>query len=104
MPTQDPFVYTISVTATEGVPLARVEDVTLAAIEDVRTQGLTPQELRKAKNQLRARLVFENDSITNMRISSGTTRRSTAGASLRRCLNASRRSRSTRLRPWRSDG
>jgi zinc protease len=66
MPTQDPFVYTISVTATEGVSLARVEDVTLAAIEDVRTRGLTPQELRKAKNQMRARLVFENDSITNI--------------------------------------
>ena len=66
MPTQDPFVYTISVTATEGVPLSRVEDATLGAIEDVRTRGLTPQELRKAKNQMRARLVFENDSITNI--------------------------------------
>lgn len=66
MPTQDPFVYTISVTATEGVPLARVEEVTLGAIEEVRTRGLTAHELRKAKNQLRARLVFENDSITNI--------------------------------------
>jgi len=66
MPTQDPFVYTISVTATEGVPLARVEEVTLGAIEDVRASGLTAHELRKAKNQLRARLVFENDSITNI--------------------------------------
>jgi zinc protease len=66
MPTQDPFVYTISITATEGVPLARVEEATLASIEQVRTQGLTAQELRKAKNQMRARLVFENDSITNI--------------------------------------
>ena len=66
MPTQDPFVYTVSVTATEGVPLARVEEATLAALEIVRRQGLTAQELRKAKNQLRARLVFENDSITNI--------------------------------------
>jgi zinc protease len=66
MATQDPFLYTISVTATEGVPLSRVEEATLAALEQVRTQGLTAQELRKAKNQLRARLVFENDSITNI--------------------------------------
>ena len=28
--------------------------------------GITPQELVKAKTQLRARLVFENDSITNI--------------------------------------
>jgi zinc protease len=66
MPTQDPFVYTISVTATEGVSLARVEEATLAAIDEVRRHGLDAQELRKAKNQLRARLVFENDSITNI--------------------------------------
>jgi zinc protease len=66
MPTQDPFVYTVSVTATEGVPLARVEEATLAALDRVRSEGLTAQELRKAKNQLRARLVFENDSITNI--------------------------------------
>ena len=29
-------------------------------------ERLTPKELRRAKNQLRARLVFENDSITNI--------------------------------------
>ena len=27
---------------------------------------MTPQEVERAKNQLRARLVFENDSITNI--------------------------------------
>ena len=32
----------------------------------MRTEGLTTAELRKAKNQLRARLVFENDSVTNV--------------------------------------
>ena len=64
--TQDPFLYTISVTATEGTPLTRVEEATLAALETVRSSGLTAQELRKAKNQLRARLVFENDSISNI--------------------------------------
>ena len=66
VPTQDPFLYTISVTATEGTPLARVEEAALAELDRVRLEGVTEAELLKARNQLRARLVFENDSITNI--------------------------------------
>ena len=66
LPTEDPFLYTISATATDGVPLDRVEHALLAELERVRINGITPEELGKAKNQLRARLVFENDSITNI--------------------------------------
>jgi zinc protease len=66
VPTQDPFLYTISLTATEASPLQLLEDAALAEIDRVRADGVTPQELRKAKNQLRARLVFEQDSITNI--------------------------------------
>jgi len=66
VPTQQPFLYTISVTATEGSVLSRVEDGALRAIDRVRTDGVTVEEVQKAKNQLRARLVFENDSITNI--------------------------------------
>lgn len=66
LPTHQPFLYTISLTATEGVPLARVEEAVLTEIDRVRINGITQQELEKAKLQLRARLVFENDSITNI--------------------------------------
>ena len=66
VPTEEPFLYTISATATEGTPLAVVEEALLAALERVRTDGVTAHELRKAKNQLRARLVFESDSISNI--------------------------------------
>jgi len=66
LPTADPFLYTVSVTATDGVSLDRVEAATASELDRVRTNGITPPELRKAKNQLRARLVFENDSITNI--------------------------------------
>jgi zinc protease len=66
LPTEEPFLYTISVTATDGVSLDRVEAATLTEVERARSNGITPQELQKAKNQLRARLVFENDSITNI--------------------------------------
>jgi zinc protease len=66
LPTQHPFLYTISLTATEGTSLALLEEATLREVEGVRTGGVTPQELQKVKNQLRARLVFENDSVTNI--------------------------------------
>ena len=66
VPTADPFLYTVSLTAASGTPLARLEEATLAAIDEVRVHGITEAELRKAVHQLRARLVFENDSITNI--------------------------------------
>jgi zinc protease len=66
VPTQQPFMYTVSATATEGTALERLEEATLAEINRVVREGVTPQELTKAKTQLRARLVFENDSITNI--------------------------------------
>lgn len=66
VPTQEPFLYTISITATDGVPLRAVEDAALAEIERVRRAGVTPHDLERAQTQLRARLVFENDSITNI--------------------------------------
>ena len=66
LPTQHPFLYSISLTATEGTSLSVLEEATLREIELVRGSGVTAQELQKVKNQLRARLVFENDSVTNI--------------------------------------
>jgi zinc protease len=66
LPTADPFLYTISMTATEGTALARLEEAARAEIERVRSGGISDAELIKARTQLRARLVFENDSITNI--------------------------------------
>jgi len=66
VPTQQPFLYTISVTSTEGTTLDAVEHATLAEVDRVRAGGITPAELRKAQHQLRARLVFEGDSISNI--------------------------------------
>lgn len=64
--TQEPFLYTISLTANEGTPLPAVEDVLFTDLERVRIEGPTVQEVQRAKTQLRARMVFENDSITNI--------------------------------------
>jgi zinc protease len=66
LPTRDPFLYVISVTATEGTPLATLEQAAVAELDRVMGQGITPQELAKVRNQLRARLVFETDSVTNI--------------------------------------
>jgi zinc protease len=66
VPTLDPFLYTISLTATEGTPLSALEEAAVGELDRVRTQGVTDAELRKAVHQLRARLVFENDSISNI--------------------------------------
>jgi zinc protease len=66
MPTQHPFLYTLSMTATDGTSLDALEDAASETLGAVQADGVTPQELAKAKRQLRARLVFEQDSITNL--------------------------------------
>jgi zinc protease len=66
MPTAEPFLYTVSVTATAQTPLAAVESALLDALERVGREGITAAELTKAKAQLRARLVFDSDSVTNI--------------------------------------
>ena len=66
LPTVDPFLYTLSFTATQGVSLAAVEETALAEIERVRLSGVTPEETARAQRQLKARLVFETDSVTNI--------------------------------------
>ena len=66
LPTTDPFLYTVSLTATRGVSLPSVEEAALAEIERVRTLGVTATETERAVRQLKARLVFETDSVTNI--------------------------------------
>lgn len=66
LPTAQPFLYSISVTATDATPLAAVESTLLDEIDRVRRDGITPAELTKARAQLKARLVFDSDSVTNI--------------------------------------
>ena len=66
LPTVDPFLYTLSLTATQGISLPAVEEQVLAEIERVRGAGVTPEETARAIRQLKARLVFETDSPTNI--------------------------------------
>jgi zinc protease len=65
LPTIDPFLYTLSLTAREAASLAALESAALEAIDDVR-RTISEAEVVRARRQLRARLVFENDSVTNV--------------------------------------
>jgi zinc protease len=66
LPTREPFLYSVSLTAMEGVPLESLEEAASREIDRVRSEGLTEDEVARAKRQLRARLVFEADSVTNI--------------------------------------
>jgi zinc protease len=64
--TADPFLYTVSMTAIQGVELAALEAAALGVIEEIRSNGVTEDDCARARRQLRARLVFETDSVTNV--------------------------------------
>ena len=49
-----------------GRSLGAVEEVVLAEIERLRTGGITPEELKKVHAQLRARFVYDGDSVTDI--------------------------------------
>ena len=66
LPTAEPFLYTVSATASDGVPLAEVEGAVLAALDAAAREGITDEELHRAKAQLRARMIFDDDSVTNV--------------------------------------
>jgi zinc protease len=66
MPTERPFLYLVSATATNGTSLSSCEGIVLEELDRVRRDGITEAELAKAKAQLNARLVFDLDSITNI--------------------------------------
>jgi zinc protease len=64
--TADPFLYTLSFTPNEGVSLPVLEEAVFSALEPVAEGAIDDSEVARGKRQLRARLVFEDDSVTNM--------------------------------------
>ena len=66
LPTAEPFLYSLSATATDGTSLASLEMALLVELDRVRQDGITPAELDRATAQLKARFIFDDDSITNI--------------------------------------
>ena len=62
LPTEEPFLYSVTCTVSDGTPIAALEEAAEAALSAVRADGITPAEFDRARHQLRARLVFESDS------------------------------------------
>jgi zinc protease len=66
MPTQHPYLYSIYASVAEGQALSAVEEVVLREIDRLRADGITPEELKKVHAQLRARFVYDGDSVTDI--------------------------------------
>ena len=66
VPTAEPFLYMLSMTAMQGIELPVLEAATHEQIEKLRNHGVTEEETARGRRQLRARFVFENDSVTNI--------------------------------------
>jgi zinc protease len=66
LPTEEPFLYTLSVVPTAGTSLDTAESALFAELETVRHGGIGEAELQRAQTQLKARFVFDDDSVSNV--------------------------------------
>ena len=66
MPTEHPYLYSINAGVAEGQSIAAVEDAVLGEIDKLRAGGIAPAELTKVHAQLRARFVYDADSVTDI--------------------------------------
>ena len=66
MPTEHPYLYSIAASVAEGQSLAAVEEVMLREVDRLCTAGITDAELAKVNAQLRARFVYDADSVTDI--------------------------------------
>jgi zinc protease len=65
-PTADPFLYSVSATVAEGQSLVAVEEAALAECARFVREGPTAAELATVQAQLRARFVYDGDSVTDV--------------------------------------
>ncbi len=61
----DPYLYAIVTTLRDGRTLQQAEETLLHAINHICVEGITQQELDRARKQARAAFAFETESVTN---------------------------------------
>jgi zinc protease len=66
LPTEHPFLYYIFATVAEAQSLTSVEDAILQELDRIARHGITEAELSKVRAQLRARFVYDSDSVTDI--------------------------------------
>lgn len=65
-PTAEPFLFSLSATVAEGQSLAAVEETALAEVDRLVREGPTAVEVATVQAQLRARFVYDGDSVTDV--------------------------------------
>jgi zinc protease len=66
LPTEHPFLYYIFATVAEAQSLTSVEEAILEEVERTARHGITEAEFAKVRAQLRARFVYDSDSVTDI--------------------------------------
>ena len=66
VPTEHPYLYGITASVADGQTLASVEDAVLAVVDHLVREGISAEELAKVRTQLRARFVYDADSVTDI--------------------------------------
>ncbi len=66
LPTEHPFLYYLWATVADGKSLAQVEEAILSELDGIARQGITDAEFSKVRAQLRARFVYDSDSVTDI--------------------------------------
>lgn len=61
---RDPGLFLVSATAREGISAAQIEKALLDEVEKAKAAAPSADEIARAKNQLEAYLVFQNDSVS----------------------------------------
>jgi zinc protease len=66
LPTEHPFLYYIFATVAEAQSLTSVEEAILEEVDRIARHGITDAEFAKVRAQLRARFVYDSDSVTDI--------------------------------------
>jgi zinc protease len=66
LPTEHPFLFYLWATVADGQTLGAVEHATLTEIDRFVREGISEAELVKVRAQLRARFVYDSDSVTDI--------------------------------------
>jgi zinc protease len=66
LPTAQPYLYYLWATVAEGKTLQALEDAVTGELDRVARDGITEAELTKVRTQLRARFVYDSDSVTDI--------------------------------------
>ena len=66
LPTEQPYLYSISATVRDGIPESAVEDALFAVLDSLASERSAAHSLQKAKNQLLTQLAFDDEGVTRI--------------------------------------